>query len=721
MQILSSLFLVLALLCAVVIGPQTRPWTWGPAMIMLGLAVLAALPGFWRRGRVSGDLAWLSLAALTAGWFAWRAWVSPVAELGYADQLLLSAAVAAFLVIRSISGHLLAERVLLWGVALLLCASVVVVVKQVADPGYTPIFGSRATEEAATGFYAHYNYGANFLITTSLILAAAAVLGKHSSPTRIIWLLLGAAGIAGVYFTKSRGGILGATAGCAVFAIATMTLAKRRESRWFAPSLLAIPLIGLGVAAFLFFGWAQRSGGDTHKLLDNDIRLYLLGIAVSCIGLNPLTGGGSRSFEWMSFQFIDNQVLRLGSSRTDMTHNELMQAACEYGLAGAGLLVLLLGSMFVAAILRILFESRPPQIDSRDAWRAGGLAAMTGILVQSCFSFLFHLIPGVILLGISMALASRAPDRSGAAATSSRVVLTISALLCAAILLPAGWNGSRVTHILWPTYLGKTRPTAIETKLEALNEAIAVWPQSTLLGDRARIRHELANSMVETPGFKDLAELAIEDYAEAGRLHAFDPLFPINSGYLLSLLGRDDEAEAAFARGIKLQGGMEPAFRGNFSLAIHLLRKSQHQQPDQARATLETAAASIETAAENMHYIQGYMHEPRLLIHEGLGEAHEQAGDMASALASYNHASSLREGLHAHYRAARVLGKAAVKDWMENNPSKALEGFIEARRRVGMASGRLPNGVTQADRTEYTQYLDRMISFLKTANVNPAE
>lgn len=721
MSIAASLLLTAALCCAVMIGPQTRPWSWGPAMIALGLAVLAALPGFWRRGRGGSDFPWIALASLTAGWFAWRAWVSPVAEMGHADRLLLSAAVGAFLVVRSISGNAVAVRVLLWGLALLLAASLVVVAMQVADPGYKPIFGSRAADNWVTGFYAHYNEAANFLIATSLVFGAAGMLGNHTRATRAIWLILAVAGMAAVYFTKSRGGILGAAAGCGVLAIMSIILAKRRESRWFAPSLVAVPLIGIGVAAFLFFGWAQRSGGDTHKLLDNDIRLYLLGIAVSCISQHPFTGGGSRSFSWECYQFIDSRVQGSSGARPEMVHNELMQAASEYGLLGAGLLITLLGSLLIAALLRILFENRPPQPDSRDAWRAGGLAAMTGILVQSCFSFLFHLIPGAILLGMAMALTSRAPDRTGAAARGSQVLFSIAALLCAATLLPAGWRGSRVTHILWPTYLGKSPTTLIETKLEALDEAIAIWPQSELLGDRARIHHEIAIPLANSAGFKEHAELAIEDYAEAARLHRFEPSFPINRANLLSMLGRDQEAEAALADGIKLQGGMEAGFRGHFWLASHQLRKSLRQEPGETLATLETAAAAIEAASENMPYLFGDMHIPRLMIHENLGVAREQTGDLAAALDAYNFASTLRGGQRAHYRAAIVIGRSAVNEWSANQYPKALAGFIEAERRVGMAGQQLPQAVTPEDRAEYLAYLRRTIAYLKSTNVEPAE
>ena len=123
MPVVSALFLVIALVLAVVIGPQTRPWTWGPAMLALGMSTMAALPVFWRRGKFQADAGLLAFAWLVAGWFAWRTQVSPVAELGHTDLLLLCTAVGSFTSVRAIAGHATAERVLFWGSALLLLAS----------------------------------------------------------------------------------------------------------------------------------------------------------------------------------------------------------------------------------------------------------------------------------------------------------------------------------------------------------------------------------------------------------------------------------------------------------------------------------------------------------------------------------------------------------------------------------------------------------------------
>ncbi|RYD46370.1 MAG: hypothetical protein EOP85_07580, partial [Verrucomicrobiaceae bacterium] len=161
MPTISAVFLVLSLVLAVVIGPQTRAWSWGPAMLALGISTAVALPALWKKSWHPSEFAIYALGLLVAGWFAWRAWFSPVRELADADLMLLAGAVGAFVSIRVIQGNKLAESILIWGISLLLLANVAVIAMQVADPAFSPVFRSRASV-FPSGFYAHYNEAANY-------------------------------------------------------------------------------------------------------------------------------------------------------------------------------------------------------------------------------------------------------------------------------------------------------------------------------------------------------------------------------------------------------------------------------------------------------------------------------------------------------------------------------------------------------------------------------
>jgi tetratricopeptide (TPR) repeat protein len=331
--------------------------------------------------------------------------------------------------------------------------------------------------------------------------------------------------------------------------------------------------------------------------------------------------------------------------------------------------------------------------------------------------------PGILLLGICLGQMSHpVVSAPGPRTLGNRVLLSMAALACAILLLPAGWKGFQVTRILWPTYFNKQYTVSAESEIDALTAVIQLWPQHTFYQERANVLQELAGS-ANQPGFRESALRAIDDYQEASRLHPFTPEPLVNRANLLDQLQRDAEAEASYTQAIALQGGMEPAFRAHFSFANHYLRKGLRMfdpaNPAPSHDALELAATEIETAVKTMHWTIADMREPRVTIHETLGTAREAVGDLPGALAAYNFASTLEGGTRAHYRASMLIGKMAVDAWSKRQPSEALTHFIEARRRIDQAGNQLPAGITPSQRIETIAYLDRMILFLKGAKVQP--
>lgn len=731
MPLVSSIFLVLSLVLAVLLGPQTRAWSWGPSLATLVISLAAALPLIWRRGFIKLDRCIFVTGGLTAAWFAWRAATSPVAEFGTSDILLLAATVASFIVTRAISGERIAELVLHWGMALLLLASIVVAGKQVADPSYSPIFTQRSADAMVSGFYAHYNEAANYYIAAALLAGAVALFGTNRRTTRLLFALIAIAGITCVWYTRSRGGIFGAAVGCAMLATMALIIGKRRGSKWFAPALIAIPLIGIAVASYWFVGWEEaqrfRTAGKfgIDALFDNTCRLYFYGIALSCIGLHPLIGGGSWSFSWECFRFWDNSVQGIGGARPELVHNELLQSATDYGIVGTILLLALIGTLALTALVRTTLDSDPHANDHRWAWRAGGIAALAGMMVQSSFSFVFHHLPGVILLGIC--LGQMAYPDSGNSKSESRIgqsFLTFTALACIAFIAPLAWRGIRVTKELWPVYNNKHQAASTNLRIHALGEASRIWPNSEMHMDRARLLHELAGS---TKGEESIqwGRKALANYEAAAKIHPYDPAFVINQAIILSGLGETAKSEASFHRAIELQGGMEAGFRSHHAYASHLARKglSQLENNDKQSAltTLQEAAREIELAqSEGAGFGMGSEgRNLRIGIHELLGLAHEANGNNPQALESYNFAASLPMGNRAHYRAGVLIGRMARDAWYQRNPALALALFVEARDRIAKAGAELPYGASATRRAELMKYFEESIKFLKAAKVEP--
>jgi tetratricopeptide (TPR) repeat protein/NADH:ubiquinone oxidoreductase subunit 6 (subunit J) len=729
MPAISAIFLVLSLALAITIGPQTRVWSWGPALILLGLSLAASIPTFLKDRRPASNPGLIFFGASVAAWFAWRAWGSPVAELGQADLVLLVVALSSCICIRSILGDPVAEQILIWGIAFLTLGNCIVIAKQVLTPDFIPIFSARPVR-LPSGFFSHYNEAANFHVASSMILGAAALFSKGNKSSRWIWALVTLLSLASIHYTRSRGGILALVGASGVLTLAAILLAKQRKSRWFAPALVGIPILGLLIGTYLFFGWQdaqnhRQQSMDIAKMLDNTSRLHLLGVAVSTTALHPLVGGGSRSFSWESFHFLNHKSH--GESIThkpEFVHHELLQALTDYGIIGLALVIGLMLTLFCSAIIRMVTSDQENAGNSVNFWWVGAMAALAGMLIQSCFSFVFHLIPGVLLLGMCLGALS-CPNKSTQKSLPlkiSRTLLGAISIGSLAILFPYGWLGTAVTHRLWDTYLSKNPQASNKIQAKALSEAVKVWPQANLYGDRATLYHTMAVSMTG-PDATDFSELAIADYMQASRFHPFDPTYPVNLANLLSHFGRNEDAEENYKTAIRLQGGMEPAFRGRFSYANHLLARGAKEftanNPSAALTLMESAAELMEEAVGSMHWITGELKSSRVQIHESLGAAREATGDLDGAMAAYQFASNLPGGGRVHYRIGFLLGKLAYQAWYDRRPSEAMALFIQAKQRA-KKSKELPPGVSHNDRVEFLTTLDNAIAFFKKAKVTPA-
>jgi tetratricopeptide (TPR) repeat protein len=695
-------------------------------MVALGIALVTSLPQIYQRKGTPLNLGLVALGVMTVGWYAARAAISPIAELWQADLLLLAAAAGSFICVRALEGKKIAEQLLIWGIALLLLASIVVAGIQIIHKDYTPIFHSRIVR-LPSGFFGHYNEGANFVIGSTLLVAGAALFGQHNLATRIFFGLLVIAGFAEVYVSRSRGGILSVCLGAGIFIILSIVVAKRHNSRWFARSLLAFPIIGFLLASALWVGWQDaqqvRSGSaDINTLLDNDIRLYLAGIAISCMTLHPWGGGGSRSYSWESYRFWDSETHGVGQLRPDMVHNEILQAATDYGIIGVILLILLVSTIGIITIVR-LSKSNTDKKDHSIEWRVGGLAALVGMVVQSNFSFVFHLIPQLILLGVCLGFATRRGTSDGSDQTSqliSKLLITGLAALCVAALIPFGIKGTKVTFALWPSMFSKDPQTSVEARIDGLSTAIRIWPTSIFYQDRALIYAEISKSKEQNWATAEETQKALDDYTKARVLHPYDPSIVINQALMLSFLARDLEAEDAFNQTIRLQGGMESLFAGNYHFANHLYKKGlrEYQSGEHTKAveTLTLAAKHIEIAIKLIPWNGPQL---RLMIHESLGAAQEGIGDQIGALETYDFVCTVPNGQTAHYRAGALLGKMAVQTWEKRQPSEALGLFLEAQKRVIANRGAPPTGITGGQRAEYIAYLSKTIQFLQGAKITP--
>lgn len=733
MPVITSISLVLALGLAVTLGPQTRPWSWGPAMLALGFAVISAIPSLLKRDKATHDLIFVIYAVIVSAWFAFRAWTSPVPDLAESDLLLLTSAIGFYLSTRVITHDSKASNIFLWGLALLLLANLVVMGIQCSNPLFTPIFSSQNTPRPLLqGFFGYYNENANFLVASSMLVASGALFGRAPAGTRIFWGLVSLAGIVAVWYTRSRGGILAAAIAVGVFAIMALIMAKRQNRRWFPHGAVALPIIGILSILFLINGWQssqkERSQAtDIDHLMDNDFRLYMMGMAMDAIRINPTSGGGSQSFSWKSYQLWDEKSYGQATAKPEMVHHELLQAATDYGLIGACLMLGLLAGSAFAVFFKTTFAEDSSEPDTRHLWRLGGFSALAGMFVQSNFSFVFHLLPGVALFGICIAGTNWTQIRSKSPrSTATALLLIASCAFCLCIFVPAAWKGCLVMNSLWHSHFGKEGEKSLNSKASSLDEAIQVWPRYEFYLERAMIFQQLAGTP-DNPEFEDYANMATSDYELAFLRHPYSPEIPINRANLLSMLNLSQQAELWYQKAISLQGQMEPGFRANYYYSQHLLRKSinlrRNGKFSESLSAAELASRHMEVAIRLtppwVIHLDG--RNLRISIHENLGLAREAIGDRVGALAAYDFAASIQTGNRAHYRAAVLIGRMGRDEWAKRRAPQALQKFIEARNRLTSAGKALPEGVTLSQSMEFTNYLDRSIALLKEAKVEPKE
>ncbi|MBC7980892.1 MAG: O-antigen ligase family protein [Armatimonadetes bacterium] len=555
----------------------------------------------------------------------------------------------------------------------------------------------------------------------------------HSGERAVIKILFGlisCACLTAIYYTRSRGGIIGAAGGIGILFIYSIIVGKRDGKKWFAPAIIALPAIG-GILIFLLIkSWsaAQETRGEGSELVvlfDNSIRLILLGIAILCVGLHPLIGGGSRSFSWECFRFWDYESMGQGSHRPEHVHNELLQTVCDYGIIGGALLVVFLVSAILVGTLGIASQDKKTDTRFGDAWRIAGIAGFVGLFIHSNFEGIFRIPPGAILLALCLAAACLRPSRDIAEskrAWFSASVISLLGLGAAIFLVFGGWKGARVTAILWPSFF-TDQLTGTETRIDAFSKAIAVWPLGSLYQQRATLYHRMAVENSSGGNVDELLLLSLRDFDAAFTLAPFDPGLAVNSGKLLSALDRNPEAEARFAKAIDLQGGMEAGFLAHVSMASHLHKKgiAEHdpKNPATSLPNFQIAVRHIEKAFA-MAWLGTEHQKLRVNIHCSYGQALEETGDFKAAMQQYDQAARLPHGTSAHYRAAMMLGRRAVQAWSERRSADALRLFMEAEVRANQ-SREIPAGITPEKLKEYVAYLRGSTEYLKGARIAPAE
>ena len=385
---------------------------------MLGLplcaaGVILALVGAIKAGRLprAGVLPWMVFLVVVV--LATRAWLSPTRHLAEMDLFLIGAFGAGF-GMTWISGRVRWLEPWLWGLAL--AGAVVGVLHMTSQPRFTILasFGlyRPLDESRASGFFFHPNPFGTWSVML-LLLGAGSFFFRREAVIGRSWAGIGmaAAGL-GVLLSFCRASLFGAGLGLAALVFAALLVVARWRAPIWKKGAAAAGIfalmggLGWGISEWLPKVAAVRtqSGSVEGLFSEGGSRHLYWRTGLSQFLESPMTGTGSRTYSYRSFEFWDPgfQVI---DKNPEYAHSEYVQLLADYGFVGLLVVLALVCVAYLHAFTQAAGLARRDQ--SRDgraklAWCLGCIGAGTAFLGDVFFSFSGHFAPMVLLLGLML-------------------------------------------------------------------------------------------------------------------------------------------------------------------------------------------------------------------------------------------------------------------------------------------------------------------------------
>lgn len=349
-----------------------------------GLALAFGL-GMAFLGRVPKGLSWLPVVlVLCVAYLIARSFFSEVRAYATQDQMLVCAAFVVLLFHYYLGHQKLIIRTLHLALIAVLALNVLCLIPAIDH--WRDGLMQYANGTPRTGLFNHRSFASNFAALLG-VFSFGFVLFRKNKWQRLIHFLLfaGASGFVAVTQNRTAAAAL-LMAVCFCVFVAFLLSEKSDTRRWlFRGGILLVLVIGLGVVALTVF--KQRSGTE-GKAYDTSGRTECWMMGVSQVIEHPLTGNGSRSFEYQSYKYWPEQ-LEWMHDELKFVHNEYIQMLADYGLIGLLLLSLFLGGLIYYALSKLI-EAKKSQSGVRESVMVGSLGALTAFIVHSFFSFPAH-------------------------------------------------------------------------------------------------------------------------------------------------------------------------------------------------------------------------------------------------------------------------------------------------------------------------------------------
>ena len=576
-------FFLLAICSAGLFAIGMDPYSCGVPLLLLAVAVAF---GSWRRNR-GVRAGWvMALIAVTVMYFAARMMTSTIQDFARSDALLLVGAVLAFWWSAS-NGIKNSFVYWLGGLWLLVLANVgVAMVQAYQDVNFYPVYEARATLQFPSGLYLHYNHFANFLLGVGLLTFGYGMAGKMKALLRVACLVIYAICCYGIYLAHSRGAWLGLGCGSALVMVGWLANLWRCKTSWAGLALVAATVL----APIVITGaWKLGSGAVSNRNTGDSGRLEFASIAVDLIQEKPIWGGGSRSYFFDSFEKWNPQELWVGGGDIQYVHNEYLQAAVDYGLVGMILLLLIFAMvMFRGVALLTIGESK----SRGDAGiTLGAMAALCAMGVQAFFSFVYHVLPDVILMAccvgwlVRQPWALNSPEKKAVQQSKFSWSYGVVGLLLAATAAVVAARDAAGWLALYPG-LDFKRAT-LEVKMARYERAVNVRPDFRVISAMTKVMLEMNRNEKDSVDSKRARlDAAIVWQETAVRRCPESHLDRLNLALMYDAAGRFTEAEPLFNQVVDVLEPREMYYGARYFFSRHLAARAHYvwrqREPEKA-------------------------------------------------------------------------------------------------------------------------------------------
>jgi len=491
-----------------------------------------------------------------------RAALSPVPYLARADIFLMLGCLLVYLITTRI---LVTARQRIFVVGALMALGIVhtlVGVVQAAQSEDFMLFGfTRGSGESrASGMLISPNHFAGFLEMVGVLGLSIAWWSARKPAVRIFAGYCTLCCYIGLLLSQSRGGVLCSAVSLVAWAALTFRAGYLGDPRRFHRVLF----LGIGALAILLSigGWIVVQHIELRERLattfGDDIRFSLWQAAVAQFHSAPFFGTGAGTHLYLG------RLYRQPDLQSDPVHvhSDYLELLAEYGLIGAGAMLIFLslhaasGLRTVGRLARTIREKEGSGSDEL-ALVVGALAAFAGLAAHSALDFNLHIPGNALVMAFLIGILAQPTETREASAQPpiAPARLALPALGGVVLVLAVlAWPGEFFTERARVALRDQEYPAAIATATRA--RKLDPWNPFTCfyLGEAYRLQAELGADYVTRKAHREEADQAFQ---QGLRLFPQDENLLIRRAQVLDRLQRFDQADASYRAAIAVDPQLE--------------------------------------------------------------------------------------------------------------------------------------------------------------------